>query len=121
MDKKRVLVIDDSRFTSTLVREQLEERGYEVSVSSSGREGLELVRQERFDAVILDLILPDVSGESVCKDIKRHDGGIPVIMVTAKGTDADKVIGRVIGADSYIPKPFDVAELVRELTRLTAD
>jgi DNA-binding response OmpR family regulator len=116
---KSILLIEDSRFTTALVKEELEDRGFEVETASTGEMGLQLCGQRRPDAVILDLVLPDVSGESVCKDLKRRYESLPVIMLTAKGSDADKVIGKVIGADAYIPKPFAVEDLVREIERLT--
>lgn len=121
MKGKRVLIIEDSRFIGQLVQDELEDRGFEVLKTTTAREGLALIKTENPSLVILDLILPDFSGESVCKAIKQDDASkeIPIIMMTAKGSDADKVVGRVIGADAYIAKPFDVEELVREVRRLT--
>jgi DNA-binding response OmpR family regulator len=118
--KKRVLVIDDSRLILKIISDELENRGFEVIAVADGAQGLKITKDSRPDIIILDLILPGLSGEQVCKEIRRDEesSGIPVIMLTAKNTDADKIIGRVIGADCYIPKPFAMDNLLNEITRL---
>ena len=114
----RVLVIDDSRFTTELVRDGLEDE-FEVLTAENGREGLRLARTELPDIIVLDLVLPDIPGESVCRELKHgKTETIPVIMLTAKGTDADKVVGRVIGADVYIAKPFQMDDLLTAIRQL---
>ncbi|MGE5308667.1 MAG: response regulator transcription factor [Deltaproteobacteria bacterium] len=115
----RVLVIDDSRFTIELVRGGLEGE-FEVIPAENGREGLKLARTELPDIIVLDLVLPDIPGESVCRELKRgKTETIPVIMLTAKNSDVDKVVGRVIGADAYIPKPFQMEELLSVIRQLS--
>jgi len=118
--KKKVLVIDDSRLILKIISDELENRGFEVIAAADGVQGLKITKDSRPDIIILDLILPGLSGEQVCKEIRRGEesSGIPVIMLTAKDTDADKIIGRVIGADCYIPKPFAMDNLLNEITRL---
>jgi two-component system alkaline phosphatase synthesis response regulator PhoP len=118
--KKRVLVIDDSKLILKIISDELENRGFEVIAVTDGAQGLKKTKESKPDIIILDLILPELSGEQVCKEIRRDEGssGIPVIMLTAKNTDADKIIGRVIGADCYIPKPFAMDNLLNEITRL---
>ena len=106
-----------------IVRPRLEELGFEVIAAGEGTLGLLLVKDHRPDLVILDLILPGVSGEYVCREIRRDESirETPIIMFTAKSSDADKVIGRVIGADAYVVKPFDVDDLAAQVLRMTGD
>lgn len=113
-------MIDDSRLILKIISDELENRGFEVIAAADGVQGLKITKDSRPDIIILDLILPGLSGEQVCKEIRRGEesSGIPVIMLTAKDTDADKIIGRVIGADCYIPKPFAMDNLLNEITRL---
>jgi two-component system, OmpR family, alkaline phosphatase synthesis response regulator PhoP len=121
--KKKVLIIDDSRFAVAIVRPRLERMGFEVIAAGEGGLGLRMVKEERPDLVILDLVLPGVSGENVCKEIRRDENiqGTPIIMLTAKAGEADRVIGRVIGADEYIAKPFDLEQLAAAVLRLTGE
>jgi len=110
----RVLVIEDEEDLHEVIEWNLRQTGYEVFGTRSGREGLRLIREERPDIVLLDLMLPDLSGTEVCK-IMKHDPAtrhIPVIMVTAKGEELDRVVGFEIGAADYVVKPFSVRELV---------
>ena len=121
--KKKVLIIDDSRFAVAFVRPRLEQMGFEVIAAGEGGLGLRLAKEERPDLVILDLVLPGMSGEHVCKEIRRDESiqKTPIIMLTAKSTDVDKVIGRVIGADEYIAKPFDLDELAAVVQRVIGE
>ena len=120
MERPRILLIDDSRFIGTLIESELEEKGFDVTVADTGRGGLDLAKLMTPDLIILDLILPDISGENVCKEIKRDPRlcDVPVVMLTAKDSDTDKVVGRVIGAAAYIPKPFEVDKLIIEINKL---
>ncbi|MCK9594546.1 MAG: response regulator [Candidatus Omnitrophica bacterium] len=120
INKKKVLVIDDSKLILTMIADELEMRGFEFIAVSDGAQGLKKVKESKPDIIILDLILPGLSGEEVCREIRRDERtfDIPVIMLTAKNTDADKIIGKVIGADCYIPKPFEMDNLLKEITRL---
>jgi DNA-binding response OmpR family regulator len=111
MTKRKVLVVDDDQKIVDLVRLYLERDGYRVFVAYDGLKALELARQKRPDLIVLDLLLPEVDGLDVCR-ILQADGKVPVIMLTAKTTEADKLIGLELGADDYVTKPFSPRELV---------
>jgi two-component system response regulator RegX3 len=110
-DAPRVLVVEDEESLADSVRYNLEREGYGVSVAPDGRKALERFRQEHPSLVILDLMLPEVSGLDVCRTI-RAESDVPIIMVTAKDSEADKVAGLELGADDYVTKPFSMRELV---------
>lgn len=120
MSKKRILVIEDDPDIAITMKYMLNKKGYEVSVSNNGREGFDRIKQELPDLVILDLILPDLAGEEVCREVRKDDNlkNTPIIMVTAKYSDVDKVVGRVIGANRYMTKPFDMEELLEGVESL---
>ena len=120
MKTKKALVVDDSKLILQMIADELAARGFDVVAVSDGVEALKKTKESKPDIIILDLILPGLSGEQVCREIKRDEGScdIPVIMLTAKNTDTDKIIGRVIGADCYIPKPFEMPNLLNEIDRL---
>jgi two-component system, OmpR family, response regulator RegX3 len=107
----RILVVEDEESLADTVRYNLEREGYAVAVASDGRRALERFRSESPSLVILDLMLPEISGLDVCRQI-RQISTVPIIMVTAKDSEADKVSGLEIGADDYVTKPFSVRELV---------
>jgi two-component system response regulator RegX3 len=107
----RILVVEDEESLADSVRYNLEREGYGVSVASDGRRALERFRSERPALVILDLMLPEISGLDVCRTI-RAESDVPIIMVTAKDSEADKVTGLELGADDYVTKPFSMRELV---------
>jgi len=109
--RTRILVVEDEPSLAESVRYNLEREGYEVIVATDGRVGLELFRQNPPALVILDLMLPQLSGLDVCRAI-RAESDVPVIIVTAKDAEADKVAGLELGADDYVTKPFSVRELV---------
>lgn len=115
--QKRILVIDDDQDIQKTLRFALEAEGYHVSVASDGKEGLQKSLQEKPNLIILDLRLPKLPGEEVCRSIRKEESikDTPIIMLTSKSSDADKVIGRVIGADCYIAKPFDLNELLKQI------
>ncbi len=110
-DGTRILVVEDEESLADSVRYNLEREGYGVSVAVDGRRALERFRVERPSLVILDLMLPEVSGLDVCRTI-RAESDVPIIMVTAKDSEADKVTGLELGADDYVTKPFSMRELV---------
>jgi two-component system response regulator RegX3 len=110
-DGTRILVVEDEESLADSVRYNLEREGYAVSVASDGRRALERFRIEPPALVILDLMLPEVSGLDVCRTI-RTESDVPIIMVTAKDSEADKVTGLELGADDYVTKPFSMRELV---------
>ena len=107
----RILIVEDEAALADTVRYNLEREGYSVAVASDGRRALERFRADDPSLVILDLMLPEVSGLDVCRQI-RQISNVPIIMVTAKDSEADKVSGLELGADDYVTKPFSVRELV---------
>jgi two-component system response regulator RegX3 len=106
----RILIVEDEDPLAESVRYNLERDGFAVSVASDGRRALEMFRVEQPSLVILDLMLPEMSGLDVCRMI-RQESDVPIIMVTAKDSEADKVTGLELGADDYVTKPFSVREL----------
>jgi DNA-binding response OmpR family regulator len=111
MIKSKILVVDDDRKIVDLVRLYLERDGYRVLVAYDGLEALKLARQRRPDLIVLDLLLPEVDGLDVCR-ILQTESEVPIIMLTAKTTEEDKLIGLELGADDYVTKPFSPRELV---------
>jgi DNA-binding response OmpR family regulator len=97
-----------------MVSEYLGDAGFRVSVAADGRSGLERLAREPFDALVLDLMLPDMDGLEVCRQL-RAKSGTPVLMLTARGDATDRVVGLEIGADDYLPKPFEPRELLARL------
>ena len=109
--RARILVVEDEAALADTVRYNLEREGYAVAVAADGRRALESFRVDSPSLVILDLMLPELSGLDVCREI-RQISTVPIIMVTAKDSEADKVAGLEIGADDYVTKPFSVRELI---------
>ena len=115
----KILVVDDEKVLVKGIKFNLENEGYQVEVGYDGEEAVEKARTGRFDLVILDLMMPKIDGLQACMKI-REFSNVPVIMLTAKGEDADKIIGFECGADDYITKPFNILEVqarVRALLR----
>jgi len=110
MAGKKVLVVDDDVKTVELVRLYLDRDGYQVLTAYDGVEALRLARESRPDLIVLDLMLPDIDGLEVCRTL-RHESDVPVIMLTARTTDQDKLTGLDLGADDYVTKPFSPKEL----------
>jgi len=110
MAGKKVLVVDDDVKTVELVRLYLKRDGYQVLVAYDGVEALRLAHESCPDLVVLDLMLPDIDGLEVCRTL-RHESDIPIIMLTARTTDQDKLTGLDLGADDYVTKPFSPKEL----------
>jgi DNA-binding response OmpR family regulator len=108
---KKILVIDDEQQIVEICCDYLKAAGYQVVSANDGRVGLELTRREQPDLVVLDLMMPEIDGFEVCKAI-RKTGEIPIIMLTARVEELDKLIGLELGADDYITKPFSPRELV---------
>jgi two-component system, OmpR family, response regulator RegX3 len=113
----RILIVEDEESLADSVRYNLEREGYVVTVAQDGRRALERFRAEQPSLVILDLMLPEVSGLDLCRAI-RAESDVPIIMVTAKDSEADKVTGLELGADDYVTKPFSVRELVSRVRAL---
>lgn len=110
MNKPMVLVVDDDHKILRLVRIELTAQGFGVSMAERGEEALQALPRVRPELVVLDIIMPGMDGLAVLKKI-RESSGVPVILLTAKGTDSDKIMGLELGADDYIPKPFNPEEL----------
>lgn len=114
-----ILVVDDDPVIREVVSLNLKLRGYDVYSVSNGLDALEAVEEISPDLVVLDVIMPDLDGWEVCKIIKDNDESIQVLMLTAKDTERDKLIGRAImRADAYVTKPFDIDELLKAVERL---
>ena len=107
----RIIVVEDEEDIATLVRHNLETEGYKVEVCEDGVQALDAVRREVPDLMVLDVMLPKVDGKEVCRAIRR-DYEFPIIMLSARSTEMDKVIGLEMGADDYMAKPFSVLELI---------
>lgn len=113
----RALMVEDDARLAQLTRDYLEKRGVVVTVVGDGAAGLEEARRERFDCVLLDLMLPGMDGIRVCQRL-REQSDVPVIMITARGEEADRVMGLEIGADDYLAKPFSPRELLARIKAL---
>lgn len=117
MANETVLLIEDEKNILELVKYNLEQEGFRVLTSSKGNTGLETALRERPSLVILDLMLPEMSGLEICKALKKNERTrlTPIIMLTAKGAESDKIVGLELGADDYITKPFSPRELVARI------
>jgi len=115
---QRVLVIDDDRKLCRLIKDYLEPLGYDVAAVHTGPEGVERATAEAWHALILDVMLPGLDGFEVLKRIRRTSD-VPVLMLTARGDEADRIVGLEIGADDYLPKTFSTRELLARLRAVT--
>lgn len=111
---KKILIIEDESNISDFIKMELEYEGYEAEISEDGKEGLIKALREDYDLIVLDLMLPGISGLEVCRRLKKEKD-IPVIMLSAKDSVMDKVAGLQIGADDYIAKPFAIEELIARI------
>lgn len=114
MAKETILVIEDEKNIVELVKYNLEEAGFRVLSAMKGDQGLELARREKPALVVLDLMLPELSGIDICKILKQNEktSHVPILMLTAKSQEVDKILGLELGADDYMTKPFSPRELV---------
>jgi DNA-binding response OmpR family regulator len=110
----RILLIEDDKRLAEMVSNYLVEAGFSVTAAHTGTAGLALNAREAFDALVLDLMLPDMDGLDVCRKV-RADAATPILMLTARGDAMDRVIGLEMGADDYLPKPFEPRELLARL------
>ena len=111
---KRILVVDDEKLIVKGIRFSLEQDGMQVDCAYDGEEALEKARENKYNAILLDLMLPKIDGLEVCQQI-REFSNVPIIMLTAKGEDMDKILGLEYGADDYITKPFNILEVKARL------
>ena len=107
---KKVLVVDDEKLIVKGIRFSLEQDGMEVDAAYDGEEALEMAKEKEYDIILLDLMLPKLDGLGVCQQI-REFSNVPIVMLTAKGDDMDKILGLEYGADDYITKPFNILEV----------
>ena len=112
---KKILIIDDEENIVDIVKFHLEKNGYETIFAMNGAAGLELALTENPDLILLDIMLPEMDGFDVCKRIREHHLAIPIIMLTAKGDEVDKILGLELGADDYMTKPFSTRELIARI------
>ncbi|HUU28536.1 MAG TPA: response regulator transcription factor [archaeon] len=112
---KKILIIEDEEDLVKGLKLNLADYGYELDWASDGKEGLRKAMEETPELIILDLMLPEMDGLEVCRELRQKNIGIPIIMLTAKGEEIDKVVGLEIGADDYITKPFSVRELLARI------
>ncbi|GAA0734635.1 response regulator transcription factor [Clostridium oceanicum] len=114
MSVKKVLMVDDEEHICELVKFNIEKNGYKCICANDGLEGLKMAKEERPNLILLDLMLPGMDGYEVCKEIRKDSNisNTPIIMITAKSEELDKILGLELGADDYITKPFSVREMI---------
>jgi DNA-binding response OmpR family regulator len=112
------LVVEDEHRIAAYLKRGLEEHGYAVDAAYTGREALDWCEAVQFDLIVLDLLLPELDGYAVCRELRRRDCRVPILMLTARDTVADRVSGLDAGADDYVVKPFALSELLARLRAL---
>lgn len=115
---KRILLVEDEERLLEVVKLNLELEGYAVSTAINGKQALERFHQERFDLILLDVMMPQMDGFSVCRSIRLENRKVPILFLTAKNSAQDRVMGLKIGGDDYLVKPFDLEELLLRVQRL---
>jgi len=123
VSKKAILLVEDEPNIVMGLTDALEFEGYDVMAAPTGREGVSLANLRKPDVVLLDLMLPDINGYQVCEEIRRRNPFMPIIMLTARSQETDKIRGLDVGADDYVTKPFSIAELtarIRAIVRRAA-
>ena len=115
---KKILIIEDDPATLTGLEETLKTEHFEVTCVQNGNMGYEKATRDKFDLIILDLVLPDKNGIEICKDLRNKGVNIPILMLTSMKEEIDKVLGLELGADDYVTKPFSVKELVARVKAL---
>ena len=109
---KKILLIEDEKNIIQIVRDALEDEGFFVSVATHGEKGLDLALSEDFDLIVLDIMLPGIDGFHICEKVKKKKITLPIVMLTAKSQEKDKLKGLELGADDYITKPFSIKEFL---------
>ena len=117
-DAPALLVVEDDADLADLLRLHLDDAGYAVTVVSDGAVALQRALAESFDLVVLDLMLPGLPGDEVCRQLREAGRTVPILMLTARGAEADRVRGLEIGADDYVPKPFSIREVLARVAAL---
>ena len=114
----KILIIEDEKEMARGLKDILEFEGYEAATAENGKEGLQAIGRKEPDCIILDLMLPDISGYEVCEQIRQKKLNTPILMLTAKSQEYDKIRGFKVGADDYLTKPFSVGELLARVMAL---
>ncbi|APJ10605.1 response regulator transcription factor [Bacillus safensis] len=115
MNKGKILVVEDEKKIARVLSLELEYEGYEVTVKETGIDGLQALEEDSFDLVLLDVMLPELSGLEVLRRVRKTNTATPIILITARGSIPDKVSGLDLGANDYITKPFDIEELLARI------
>jgi two-component system, OmpR family, alkaline phosphatase synthesis response regulator PhoP len=110
--KKHILIVDDEEHLADALAHNLQFEGYSTTVANDGEEGLQLARTIQFDLVILDIMMPKLDGLEVCRRLRATGSKVPILFLTAKSSDADRLLGLKVGADDYVAKPFLLEELI---------
>ena len=113
--RKRILIVEDEPDIIRGLTDSLEFEGFEVASTSLGRDGVRIMRERGADCVLLDLMLPDINGYQVCEEIRAFSAVVPIIILTARGQESDKIRGLEAGADDYVTKPFSIGELLARI------
>lgn len=113
--RKHILVIEDDLNILMGLKDNLKAEGYEVSTSMNGSEGLKMAIKNQYDLLVLDIMLPGINGFEICKKVKLDKSSLPIVMLTARGSEMDKIAGLDYGADDYITKPFSLSELLARI------
>src|SRR6476659_9288647 len=116
--RTRILIVEDEPDIVRGLSDALEFEGLEVTSTGQGKEGVKIMKERGADCVILDLMLPDINGYQVCEEIRAFNPMVPIIMLTARGQESDKIRGLEVGADDYVTKPFSVGELVARINAI---
>jgi len=112
---KKILIIEDELNMVNGLKDNLEFDGYEVEIAMEGGSGLERILRNKYDLILLDIMLPQISGFDICKAVRKEGINTPIVLLTAKGEEIDKVLGLELGADDYITKPFSLRELLARI------
>jgi len=115
VENNNILIVDDERKIRDLVRLYLEKEGFTVGEAEDGQKALDLYQQRQWNLIVLDLMMPGMDGWEVCKEVRRRKSNIPIIMLTARDDEMDRVLGLELGADDYLVKPFSPRELVARI------
>jgi DNA-binding response OmpR family regulator len=115
---KKILLVEDNRDLANLLVSHLRELAFQVDLCFDGESGLSRANSENYDLVILDLMLPGIDGMEICKRLRRRSYYVPILMLTAKSSETDRVVGLEVGADDYVTKPFSIRELIARIKAL---
>jgi DNA-binding response OmpR family regulator len=113
--RKKILIIEDEPDIVRGLKDSLEFEGFEVLAAGDAREGVKIARERAPDCILLDLMLGDVNGYAICEEIRAHNSVVPIIMLTARSQESDKIRGLDVGADDYVTKPFSIGELIARI------